>query len=471
MFSDPLNPTYIPAFGGTPPERFLTASLRAHPSGAAVARVMAAAIQAVDPEQAVRRHLRREGDCVWVGERAYDLAAFERVWLVGAGKAGLPMARAAVDVLGERISGGVVIVKEGYAGPGEPPPGISLVQAGHPLPDERGVQATRQLMAVLEAAGPRDWVLCLLSGGGSALLTAPAPGVSLADLQGLTAALLACGASIQEINALRKHVDTIKGGGLARMAAPAQVTALILSDVVGDPLDVIASGPTVPDTSTFAGAWDILRRYDILDQTPSAIRSRLEQGLRGTLPETPKPGDPLFERVQNHIVCSNYQAAQAGLAQAAAEGWQTLLLTTFLQGEARQAGRMLGAIARQAVRTGQPLARPFCLVAGGETTVTLRGDGLGGRNQELALGAVGELDGLPGIILAALATDGGDGPTDAAGAVVTGETLARARAAGLAPQDFLARNDAYHFFAPLGDLLLPGPTLTNVNDLTFLFGL
>ncbi len=453
------------------PERFLTTSLRAHSSGAAVARVMAAAIRAVDPEQAVRRHLRREGDCVWVGERAYDLTAFERVWLVGAGKAGLPMARAAIDVLGERVSGGVIIVKEGYAGSGSSLPGITLLEAGHPLPDERGMQATRQLIAVLEGAGPRDWVLCLLSGGGSALLTAPASGVSLADLQRLTAALLACGASIHEINALRKHVDTIKGGGLARMAAPAQVTALILSDVVGDPLDVIASGPTVPDTSTFAGAWDILRRYDILDQTPPAIRARLEQGLRGALPETPKPGDALFERVQNHIVCSNYQAAQAGLAQAAAEGWQTLLLTTFLQGEARQAGRMLGAVARQVARTGQPLARPFCLVAGGETTVTLRGDGLGGRNQELALGAVSELDGLPGMILAALATDGGDGPTDAAGAVVTGETLARARASGLDPQGFLARNDAYHFFAPLGDLLLTGPTLTNVNDLTFLFGL
>lgn len=481
MFSNPLNPTdslplspsggRVGDQGDVSPERFLTTSLRANPSGAAVARVMAAAIRAVDPEQAVHRHLRRDGDRIWVGEQSYDLSVFERVWLVGAGKAGLPMARAAVDVLGERISGGVIIVKEGYAGSGEPLKGIDLFEAGHPLPDERGVQATRQLVSVLEAAGPRDWVLCLLSGGGSALLTAPAPGVSLADLQGLTAALLACGAGIQEINTLRKHVDTIKGGGLARMAAPAQVTALILSDVVGDPLDVIASGPTVPDTSTFADAWDILRRYDILDQTPPSVRARLEQGLRGALPEIPKPGDPLFERVQNHTVCSNYQAAQAGLAQAAVEGWQTLLLTTFLQGEARQAGRMLGAIARQAARSGQPLTRPFCLVAGGETTVTLRGSGLGGRNQELALGAVSELDGLPGVILAALATDGGDGPTDAAGAVVTGETLTRARAAGLAPQNFLARNDAYHFFAPLGDLLLPGPTLTNVNDLTFLFGL
>ncbi len=449
------------------PERFLTASLRAHPSGEAVTRVLAAAIAAVDPHSAVRRHLRREGQRVWLGQRVYDLDAFERIWLVGAGKAGLPMASAAADILGDRLTGGVVIVKEGYAG--EQPPGIDLMEAGHPLPDQRGVEATRRLMALLEKAGPRDWVLVLLSGGGSALLTAPAPGVSLADLQELTAALLACGANIQEINTLRKHVDTIKGGGLARRAVPAHISALVLSDVVGDPLDVIASGPTVPDTSTFADAWDVLQRYDILAQTPSAIRNYLEKGLRGVLPETPKPGDPLFERVQNHIVSSNFQAAQAGLAQVAVEGWQTMLLTTFLQGEARQVGRMLGAIARQAVLTGQPLTRPFCLVAGGETTVTLRGKGLGGRNQELALGAASELDGLPGVILVALATDGGDGPTDAAGAVVTGETLVRACAAGLDAQDFLARNDAYHFFAPLGDLLLPGPTLTNVNDLAFLF--
>jgi glycerate 2-kinase len=453
------------------PERFLTTSLRAHPQGAGITRVLSAAIQAVDPYQAVLRHLRREGHSIWVGEQAYELDSFEHIWLVGAGKAGYPMARAALEVLGERVSGGVVIVKEGYAPPKEALPGIELYEAGHPLPDARGVQATRRLISVLERAGPRDWVVSLISGGGSALLTAPAPGITLDEFQGLTGLLLACGADIGQINCLRKHVDTIKGGGLARLAAPARVTALILSDVVGDPLDVIASGPAVPDPSTFGQAWSVLEDYDVLEKIPASIRARLQSGLDGQIPETPKPGDALFERVQNQIVCSNYQAAQAGLVQAAAEGWGTLLLTTFLQGEARQAGRMLGAIARQAAHTGEPLRRPFCLAAGGETTVTLRGNGKGGRNQEVAIGAAQELDGLENVILVALATDGGDGPTDAAGAVVSGETLRRARDLGLDGQDYLRRNDAYHFFAPLGDLLLPGPTQTNVNDLTFLFGL
>lgn len=451
------------------PERFLTTSLRAHPQGAGVARVLAAAIQAVDPYQAVLRHLRREGNRVWVGRQELDLDSFDHIWLVGAGKAGYPMARAALEVLAERVSGGVVIVKEGYASPEAPLPGIELVEAGHPIPDLRGEHATRRLASVLEKAGPRDWVLCLLSGGGSALLTAPAPGVTLADLSKLTGLLLACGADIGQINCLRKHLDTIKGGGLARLAAPAPVTTLVLSDVVGDPLDVIASGPTVPDPSTFVQGWEVLERYDLLEKIPASIRARLQSGLDGEIPDTPKPGDALFERVQNQVVASNYQAARAGLAQAAAEGYNTLLLTTFLQGEARQAGRMLGAIARQSARTGEPLPRPFCLAAGGETTVTLRGGGMGGRNQEVALGAALELDGLENVILVALATDGGDGPTDAAGAVVTGETLSRALENGWQPLDFLQRNDAYHFFEPLGDLLLPGPTQTNVNDLTFLF--
>ncbi len=451
------------------PTRLLTHTLRAHPAGQAVARVLAAALEAVDPRAAVLRFLRREGERLWVGERAYDLAAIRRIWVVGAGKAGYPMAQAAADVLGGRIGGGLVIVNEGYAPPQRNLRGIEVVEAGHPLPDERGAQATRRMAALLEGAGAGDLVLCLLSGGGSALLTAPAPGVSLADVQALTARLLACGASIAEINTLRKHIDLVKGGGLARWAAPADVAALILSDVVGDPLDVIASGPCVPDPSTYADGFEVLRRYELLAEVPAAIRSRLEAGLRGETPETPKPGDGLFERVQNVVVASNYQAAQAGLAQARREGWDALLLTTSLQGEARQAGRMLAAVARQAALTGEPVARPGCIVAGGETTVTLRGDGLGGRNQELALAAALDLAGLEGTLLAALATDGGDGPTDAAGAVVSGETAPRARAAGLDAQEHLARNDAYHFFAPLGDLLLPGPTQTNVNDLAFIF--
>jgi len=451
------------------PASFLTASLRTHPAGEGMARVMAAAINAVDPREAVLRHLERDGHSLRVGDRHYDLQTVRRVWVVGAGKAGYPMAQAVEDTLGAWIAGGLVIVKDGYAPETARLPHIEIAFAAHPVPDERGVEATRRILSLLQQADADDLVLCLLSGGGSALLTAPAGGISLADVQALTASLLACGAAIDEINALRKHIDQVKGGALARMAAPARVAALILSDVIGDRLDVIASGPCFPDSTTFSTAWEVIERYGLAEKLPASIRARLQAGLRGEIAETPKPGDPLFQRVQNLIVASNLQAARAALHQARAEGWHTLLLTTFLQGEASQAGRALASIARQVAATGEPLPRPACLIAGGETTVTLRGQGLGGRNQELALGAVMEMSGLENAFLAALATDGGDGPTDAAGAVVSGETLARARSSGLQPGRFLAHNDAYHFFQPLGDLLFPGPTRTNVNDLAFLF--
>jgi hydroxypyruvate reductase len=300
-------------------------------------------------------------------------------------------------------------------------------------------------------------------------MTAPVGDISLGDLQGLTTLLLGCGASIDEINTLRKHLDQVKGGKLARLAAPAQVITLILSDVVGDPLDVIASGPTVPDPTTFAVAWGILDRYNLLERTPTSILAYLRRGLLGEVPETPKGGDSVFMGVQNVVVGNNRLAARAALAEAEALGFHSLLLTTYLQGEARQAGRFLAAIARQLASDAPPLPRPACIVCGGETTVTLSGDGQGGRNQEVALGAVAEMAGLNDIALVTLATDGGDGPTDAAGAVVTGETLFRASARGLLPADFLARNDSYHFFAALEDLFKTGPTQTNVNDLALVF--
>lgn len=451
------------------PDGLLTESLRSAKWGKTVVDVLAAALQAADPAEAVARSLRRSGDLLSISGQDIDLRSVRRVLVVGAGKAGAPMARAAAGVLGERLAGGLVIVKEGYAG-GERQDGpVEIVEAGHPLPDERGVKAAQRLGSLLHGLGEDDLVIGLISGGGSALLASPAPGVQLADLQALTTSLLACGARIDEINILRKHLEQLKGGELARLTAPARMVNLVLSDVVGDPLDAIASGPGVPDPSTFEQAWAVLERYGILKEAPQAVIERLRKGLRGEIPETPKPGEALFRRVQNVVVGSNAQAARAGLDHARQEGLNTLLLTTYLQGEARQAGRMLGAIARQVVASGEPLPRPGCLAAGGETTVTLRGKGLGGRNQEAALGAVAELAGLRDIALVTLATDGGDGPTDAAGAVATGDTLRRALAAGMSPDDFLARNDAYHFFEALGDLLKPGPTQTNVNDLAFLF--
>lgn len=451
------------------PSSLLTFSLRAIPEGKQIASILTAALEAVDPAAAVLSWMQRQDSLLTVAGREYDLNTCRQVLLVGAGKAGTPMAHAAAQILGPYLSAGLVIVKEGYGG--APVPDVTIVEAGHPVPDRRGFDATRRLRALLADTTAEDLVICLISGGGSALLTQPAENVTLHDLQELTRALLASGANIREINTLRKHLDEVKGGGLARWAAPAQVITLILSDVVGDPLDVIASGPTAPDPSTFFDAVALLEGYGLQDKAPPAVRRRLSAGCAGQIEETPKPADPLFETVQNIIVGSNYLAAQAAVSTATSAGFHAQLLTTFLEGEAQQAGLFLAALLRQIVTSNQPLKRPACLVVGGETTVTLRGGGLGGRNQELALSAVPSLAALPGVVLAALATDGGDGPTDAAGAVVTGSTLARAQSAGLDPLDFLRRNDAYHFFAPLEDLFLPGPTQTNVNDLTFLFAL
>ncbi len=448
-------------------DRLLTATLRRSPYGQALASVMAAALTAADPAVATQASLQRDGDWLIVAGRRYDLRAFERVWLVGAGKAGAAMATAAVNALADRLSGGVVVVKDDGAIVPDVP-GVTLLRAAHPTPDQRSVAAGEQIAALLAQAGARDLVIGLISGGGSALLNLPVPGVTLADLQSLTAALLACGAPIGAINTLRKHLDQLKGGGMARLAAPATLITLILSDVVGSPLDVIASGPTVADPTTFADALALLDHYGLRAGCPAAIIEYLNAGARGERPETVKPGDPALAAVHNVVIGSNAQAAQAALSAARAAGFNALLLTTYLEGEAREVGRVLAGIAREIATTGQPLSPPACLIAGGETTVTLRGTGRGGRNQELALSAALALAGLDEAVLVALATDGGDGPTDAAGAVATGDTVARARARGLDPLDHLQRNDAYPFFAALDDLLLPGPTGTNVNDLVFL---
>jgi hydroxypyruvate reductase len=465
------------ASSGIDLQRLTTSTLGAVPWGAAVTRILAAALYAVEPARAVRQHMRREENRLTIGKQCYNLRDYARVFVVGAGKAGAPMARAAREVLGSYLSGGIVTTRAtGDETVLSHSNGLTLLAARHPVPDERGVQATRRIVDLLEQADEHDLVLVLLSGGGSALLTHPAPDMTLDDMQHLTELLLASGATINEINSLRKHLDTVKGGGLARAAAPATLATLVLSDVVGNPLDVIASGPTVPDSSTFADAFAVLERYDLREHVPVSIVERLRAGMRGDVPETPKADDPIFGNTQHVLVGSNEQAADAALHAARVEGCHTLLLTTRAQGEARVVGRLLGAIAREVATSGgagglanPPLLRPACLILGGETTVTLRGTGKGGRNQELALAAVEEMAGLEHTALVTLATDGNDGPTDAAGAVVTGETLARAQALGLDPAAALANNDAYPFFDALGDLLRPGPTHTNVNDLALLF--
>jgi len=447
-----------------------------------VAQILTAALRAVDPQQAVRRHMQRVGQWLQVADHRFDLDGYERVFVIGGGKAGRPMAAAVSDLLGDRVTAGVVNVKHGHTNRGwqvtfgshlpklavrhaDPLPGIEINEAGHPVPDAAGLAGAERIFELVGDLTERDLVVCLISGGGSALLPLPAEGISLDDLQALTGLLLRSGATINELNAVRKHCSRIAGGQLARRVAPASLTCLILSDVVGSPLDTVASGPTAPDPTTFAGAYAVLERYRALELAPPAIVAHLRRGLAGDIAETPKPGDPCFAAVQNVIIGDNRIAAQAAQAQAELLGLGSLILTTYAEGEAREVAKVCAALGKEMTSSGLPLAPPACLILGGETTVTVRGQGKGGRNQELALAAALALDGWENVVVASLATDGTDGPTDAAGAVATGATASQARAMGLDPMTYLADNDAYPFFAALGDLIFTGPTGTNVNDL------
>ena len=388
--------------------------------------------------------------------------AHGRVLVVGAGKASGAMAAAVEQAWGDRITEGVVAVKDGYTIPTRQ---VRLLEAGHPVPDERGAAAARQIRALAESAAADDVVLVLVSGGGSALTPAPVPPITLGDKQAMTRLLLAAGATINQLNAIRKHCSLLKGGQLARAAAPARVEALLLSDVVGDPLDVIASGPTTPDASTFAEALDVLDRFALRERAPRPIVQRLEQGARGELPETPKPGDPLFARVRNTVIGNNALVVEAAAARARELGFTPHVLTRSLEGEAREMARQFVEMAR-AIRAGRgPVAPPACVIAGGETTVTVRGRGKGGRCQEFALAAALDMEGLRDVVMLAAGTDGTDGPTEAAGAMVDGESVARARARGADSAASLAENDSHDLLAGIGDLVTTGPTHTNLLDL------
>ena len=423
--------------------------------------IFQAALQAVDPGEAIRAHMQREGNRLRVADRTYDLSQYDALYLVGMGKAGAAMAIAVEKMLGDRLHGGHVIVKYGHGGPVAH---VTLHEADHPIPDEAGVRATRTLLDFVDGRGQRELLICLISGGGSALSPAPVEGITLAEKQEVTRQLLACGATIHEINALRKHISQMKGGQLARLASPATLITLVLSDVVGDSLDVIASGPTVPDTSTFADCLEILRKYRLFDTVPVAIRRHLEAGVSGAIPETPKPGDAVFSRTQTVIVGRNLQALEAASRQATALGYQPLILSSAIEGETREVARVHAGIAKEVLASGHPITAPACILSGGETTVTLRGQGKGGRNQEFALALALDIKDIPGIAALSAGTDGTDGPTDAAGAFADWTTCTRAEQHGLHPREALERNDAYPFFERLGDLLITGPTQTNVMD-------
>jgi hydroxypyruvate reductase len=401
-----------------------------------------AALAAGDVTPLVRSHLRLD-------------RRHARVFLLGAGKASGAMAAAAEEILGDRVAGGLVGVKDGY---GARQRRVEIAEAGHPVPDARGPAASARLLEIARAAGEDDLILFLVSGGGSALTPAPAPPITLAEKQELTRLLLASGATIGELNAVRKHLSLFKGGQLARAAWPATVLTLAMSDVIGDPLDVIASGPTAPDPTTFADGLDVLSRRGLSGRVPASIARRLEAGRAGDIQETPKPGDPLFDRVRNVVIGNNALVTDAAVTTARRLGFQADLTTRELQGEARD-------VARDFVARARRLTPPACLIAGGETTVTVRGQGKGGRCQEFALAAALELQPADRITILAAGTDGTDGPTDATGAIVDAGSVARGTAAGADARRALADNDAYGFLRASADLIVSGPTRTNLLDL------
>jgi hydroxypyruvate reductase len=397
-----------------------------------------------------------------VGGQTFALDRIRRVVVVGAGKASGSMAQAAEAVLDGVAIDGLVVVKE-LREPG--PRRVRVVDAGHPIPDARGEAAAAEILRLARAAGPDSLVLCLISGGASALTPAPVPKVTLAEKQAATRLLLECGATINELNAVRKHLSRLKGGQLARVAHPAPVVSLLLSDVIGDPLDVIASGPTAPDPTTFGDALGILDRFGLRARLPSSVRAHLEGGARGEAEETPKPGDPALAGVTNVVIGNNGLVVDAAVAEARRVGLTPCLLTRRLQGEAREVARVFAALLDETARGGLVQGRPACLIAGGETTVTIRGRGTGGRCQEFALALVPELASMRDVVVLAAGTDGSDGPTDAAGAVVDTTTLERARGKGMDARRALAENDSHPFFAALGDLVMTGPTGSNLMDL------
>ena len=421
-----------------------------------------AGLNSADAYAAITREVRRDRACLEIAGHRYDLSRYRHVYITGAGKASARMAQAIEAIIGDRITTGLVIVKRGY---GLATKNIDVVEAGHPLPDETGLEASNRVIALVQGAQQDDLVICLISGGGSALLVSPREGISLQDKQDVTERLLKSGAPIQEVNAVRKHISRVKGGGLARSAYPATVVSLILSDVVHDPVEAIASGPTAPDSTTYADCIRILQRYELWRAIPRAVRELLERGNRGEAAETPKKTDVLFLNVKNVVAGNNRLATQGASRMARELGYQSSILSSMIEGEARIAAGFHVAIAREVLESGDPIAAPACLISGGETTVTVRGKGKGGRNQEFALFAALEIDGNKQIVVLSGGTDGTDGPTEAAGGIVDGTTIQRGKDKGLDAHACLENNDSYRFLLATGDLLVTGPTFTNVMDL------
>ena len=438
--------------------------LPASPARPLLTKLIKQALEAVEAGGAIRRAVRKHGHRLTVGRRPYDLRRYKRIVVIGAGKAAAAMARAMEWLLGTRLDTGLVIVKYGHAVRTRQ---ILVEEAGHPVPDAAGLKAARRLERLTSSLSARDLLIVLLSGGASSLMPAPVQGITFNDEQRVTQQLLKSGASIREINTVRKHLSQLKGGRLAA-STDATIVTLILSDVIGDEVSAIASGPTVSDPTTFHDAVECLKRYRLWSGAPERVRTHLDRGRRGLVADTPKPGAALFRRAQHHLIGNNGLAVAAAAQAARKARLNTFVHRPALTGEASLAGARFGAMARRILDQGKPMCRPCCVIAGGETTVRVKGRGIGGRAQEFALAAATEIAGLKQVWVAALGTDGTDGPTKAAGAVVDGETVGRARRLGVDIDRALKGNNTYPALKKLRAHITTGPTNTNVNDLYLL---
>ena len=424
--------------------------------------IFLAGLRSVDSFSAVRKHFSLEKNDLKVNGIEYPLDDYDNIYVLGTGKATAAMAQAVEEVLSKRITAGFINVKYGHT---RPLKYITVKEAGHPVPDAAGLQGSEQIIRLLQSAGEKDLIIFIISGGGSALLPSPVPGLTLNDLQKTTQTLLEVGANIDEINTLRKHLSRLKGGRLAKLAYPATLISLILSDVVGDDLGSIASGPTAPDESSYHTCIRIIDKFDIGKKIPKRVLDFFVSGQNGKEEETVKSGDPVFRRIQNVIIGSNIQAVKEAKRRAETLGYNSLILSSSIEGEAKEVAKMHASIAKEIISTNNPLPPPACVISGGETTVTIRGHGMGGRNQEFALAAAVEIDGLDNTLILSCGTDGTDGPTDAAGAVVDGQTINRAKQKQMDAEKYLLDNNSYPFFKALDDLIFTGPTFTNVMDL------
>ena len=428
--------------------------------------IYTAAIEAVNPHAAIKNHVQLDNNKLLLLKnselfKVFDLSEFEKIYVVGAGKATASMAKAVESILGDKISEGVICVKYDYT---EDLDRIQIMEASHPIPDENGVAAAKKIRALLQKAGEKDLIISLISGGGSALLPLPPDPITLAEKGETTNLLLKSGASIHEINSIRKHLSCIKGGNSAREGYPGTVINLMISDVVGDQIDVIASGPFVPDNSSFEMALEILHKYTLTDKVPGSVIDYIKKGTNGEIKENPDEDDSCFEKITNLVIASNIISLKSAEAKAKDLGYNTLILSSLIEGDTMGVSLVHSRILKECLHTSNPIQHPACIISGGETTVNVKGNGLGGRNMEFAIQAAEDIKNLDGVIMASIGTDGSDGPTDAAGAVIDGTTIMRSEKKGINIKEYIKNNDSYNFFKQIDDLIITGPTNTNVMD-------